>query len=161
MFQRLLTVCVLLTACALPAMAEKRDIVHFGSNIVVAEGDSAHDIVCFLCSVDAKGPIEGDVVVFFGSIHLDEGARRDMVVFGGDIWLNGDSSIGRDLVLFGGTLHPEDRSRVGGNAVVFPPVIFLPILLVIGAIFWGIWMFFRWLIHGRQQYYPMQPPPRR
>ena len=41
MFQRLLAILVLLAACALPAKAENGDIVHFGSDIVVAEGESA------------------------------------------------------------------------------------------------------------------------
>jgi hypothetical protein len=162
MFRRLFAVCVLVAACTLPAAAsERRDVVHFGNNIVVGEDENAGDLVCFLCSVEAKGNVQGDIVVFLGSVHLDQGSRGNMVVFGGDVWLNGDASIGHDLVLFGGTLHPAERQRVGGETVIFPPIIFLPILLVIAAILWGIWMVASWLIHGRRGYYPLPPPPPR
>jgi hypothetical protein len=161
MFRRLCALWVLVAACTLPAAAsDRRDIVHFGDNILVGQDETAGDLVCFLCSVEAKGNVQGDVVVFLGSVHLDEGSRGDMVVFGGDVWLNGDASIAHDLVVFGGALHPAERQRVGGETVIFPPVIFLPIVLVIAAIFWGIWMVARWLLHVRRGYYPF-PPPRR
>jgi hypothetical protein len=160
MIQRLLAILILLTACTLPAVAsEKNDIVHFGTDIVVPAGESAGDIVCFFCSVDAKGAVNGDIVVFGGSLHLDEHSGGDVVVFAGDLYLGSNATIAHDLVLFGGNLHGEEGSGIRGERVIFPPVIFLPIFLALAAILWGIWMFFRWLFFGRRQYYPTPYPP--
>ena len=72
MTQRLLSALLLFSALLLastPAHADK-DAVQFGSNIVVPEGQSVHDAVCFFCSVNAKGDIDHDVVVFFGNVHI-------------------------------------------------------------------------------------------
>ena len=68
LFSALLMFSALLLAAA-PARADK-DAVQFGSNIVVPEGQSVHDAVCFFCSVNAKGDIDHDVVVFFGNVHI-------------------------------------------------------------------------------------------
>lgn len=156
MFQRLLTVVVLLAACTLPAAAEN-DIVRFGSTIVVPEGQSTGDIVCFLCSVEVRGPVHGDIVVFGGSVHLDQRAGGDVVVFAGDLWLDGDASVAHDIVIFGGSLHGEESHATGGNKIIFPPIIFLPILIVLAAVLWGFWLLIRWLLRGRQVYYPAPP----
>ncbi|HVJ07902.1 MAG TPA: hypothetical protein VM554_05930 [Acidisarcina sp.] len=156
MLQRWLAVVFLFAACTLPASAEA-DIVHFGNSIVISEGESAGDLVCFLCSVDAKSPVHGDIVVFGGNLHLKERAGGDVVVFAGDVSLDGDSSIAHDLVIFGGSLHGEESHAIGGDRVIFPPVIFLPILLVIAGIIWVFYLFARWLIRGRQVYYPTPP----
>ena len=160
MTQRLLAFLILLAACTLPAVASNgNDTVHFGTDIVVPAGEAAGDVVCFFCSVDAKGSVTGDMVVFGGDVHLEEHVSGAAVIFGGDLYLGSNASIGRDLVLFGGVLHGEEGSNIGGQRVIFPPVIFLPIFLVIAAILWGIWMFFRWLFVGRRQYYTMPYPP--
>ena len=70
MAQRLFPALLLFSAlllAATPARAEK-DAVQFGSRIVVPEGQSIHDAVCFFCSVDARGSIDHDVVVFFRAV---------------------------------------------------------------------------------------------
>lgn len=156
MFQRMLSVCVTLVAFALPAAAQ-RDIVHFADRIVVPEGQETGDVVCFLCSVEAKAPIQGDVVVFGGNLRLAEPAHGDVVVFAGDVSLSGDASIAGDLVLFGGTLHADTDQRVGGDRVILPRIIFLPILLAIAGAVWGFFLLARWLVRGRQSYYPVPP----
>jgi hypothetical protein len=160
MMKRLLAVCVLLTSVTLPAAAQ-RDIVHFGNPVILSEDQSTDDVVCFFCSVEAKSKVRGDIVVFFGNVKLDEHAGGDVIVFGGDVWLGGFASIAHDLVVFGGTLHADDGVTIGGGRVLFPPAIFLVILLPIVAIAWGIWLLLRWLFRGRQAYYPPPPPVRR
>lgn len=156
MLQRLLAVLILLAACTLPAAAEN-DIVHFGSTVVVPEGQSAGNIACFLCSVEAKGPVHGDIAVVWGSVHLNDRVGGDVAIFAGNLWLNGDASIARDLVIFGGGIRGEEGHAVGGSRAIFPPIIFLPILLVIALVSWGLWLLARWLIRGRQSYYPVPP----
>jgi hypothetical protein len=160
MTQRLLAFLILFTACTLPAAASNgNDRVHFGTDIVVPAGESVGDVVCFLCSVEAKGEVTGDIVVFLGSVHLDEHANGSAVIFAGDLYLGSNATIARDLVIFGGVLHGDEGSGNGGERVIFPPVIFVPIFLVIAAIFWGIWMLFRWLFFRNRQVYPPVPYP--
>ena len=94
--QRLFSALLLLSALLLsasPARADK-DAVQFGDNIVVPEGQSVHDAVCFFCSVNAKGDIDHDVVVFFGNVHIAHQSRHDVVVFFGSIRTDDDAAIG-------------------------------------------------------------------
>jgi len=160
MIQRLLAFLILFTACTLPAAASNgNDTVHFGSNIVVPAGQSAGDVVCFFCSVEAEGPITGDLVVFFGNVRLDENAGGSAVIFGGNLYLGKNVSIANDLVIFGGAVHGVESGGNGGGRVIFPPVIFVPIFLVLAAILWGIWLVFHWLFFRNRQVYPPMPYP--
>lgn len=120
MTQRLFSVFLLASAllfAAAPARADK-DAVQFGSNIVVPEGHTIHDAVCFFCSVNAKGDIDHDVVVFFGNVHITHQSRHDVVVFFGSIRAEDDASIGHDMVNFFGNTHLGENVSVGGDAVV-------------------------------------------
>lgn len=120
MTQRLFSAFLLASAlflAATPAHAEK-DRVQFGSNIVVPEGQSIHDAVCFFCSVNAKGDIDHDVVVFFGNVHISHESKHDVVVFFGTVQADDDAAIGHDLVNFFGTTRLGEDVSVGGDAVV-------------------------------------------
>jgi len=101
---------------ATPAHAGK-DAVQFGSNIVIPEGQSVHDAVCFFCSVNAKGSIDHDVVVFFGNVHIAHESRHDVVVFFGSVHAADDASIGHDLVNFFGSIRLGENVSVGGDVV--------------------------------------------
>ncbi|HEY2466389.1 MAG TPA: hypothetical protein VGI45_00940 [Terracidiphilus sp.] len=120
MTQRLSSVLLLFSALLLtaqPAHANK-DAVQFGSNIVVPEGQSIHDAVCFFCSVDAKGDIDHDVVVFFGNVHIAHESKHDVVVFFGSVRTEDDAAIGHDVVNFFGTVHLGENVTVGNDLVV-------------------------------------------
>lgn len=120
MTQRLFSAVLLASAlvfAATPAYANK-DAVQFGSNIVVPEGQSVHDAVCFFCSVNAKGTIDHDVVVFFGNVHIAQQSSHDVVVFFGSIRVEDDASIGHDAVNFFGTVHLGENATVGNDLVV-------------------------------------------
>jgi hypothetical protein len=155
MTQRLLSALLLTSAlllAATPAYA-KKDAVQFGSNIVVPEGQSIHDAVCFFCSVNAKGSIDHDVVVFFGNVHIAHESKHDVVVFFGTARADDDAAIGHDLVnffgsvrlgenasvgndlvvMFGG-LHAAESANVVGNRVFQPVWIFWTPLIVLGLI---------------------------
>lgn len=116
LFSALLLFCALLLT-ATPAHANK-DAVQFGSNIVVPEGQSVHDAVCFFCSVNAKGDIDHDVVVFFGNVHIAHQSRHDVVVFFGSVHADDDAAIGHDVVNFFGTVRLGENVTVGNDAVV-------------------------------------------
>lgn len=120
MAQRLSSVLLLFFALLLtvtPAHADK-DAVQFGSNIVVPEGQSVHDAVCFFCSVNAKGDIDHDVVVFFGNVHITHQSKHDVVVFFGSVRAEDDAAIGHDVVNFFGNVHLGENATVGNDLVV-------------------------------------------
>ena len=167
-----------LTALSLPASAE-RDRVQFGSTIRVAPGDTAHDTVCFFCSVEDRGTIEGDVVVFFGNVYIDGKANHDVVNFFGNVKAEPGSSIGQDLVKFFGSIRLGDNVTVGkdivcmfgdfragenvtngGDRVIQPPWLFWTPMLVLFLI---VFVLVREIRHARRRRmfmagFPMQPP---
>jgi hypothetical protein len=142
----------------LAARADGRDQVQFGNNIVVHEGEEAHDAVCFLCSIEVDGTLHGDAVAFLGNIHIRGHAEQDTVAFLGNISLGEDASVERDVVIFAGNLHTSAGSTIGGDRVVFPLMLFtLPFLLLAGFIALIVWAI-RALTYRNRPVYPMPPP---
>ncbi len=153
---RLLNACLFAAAIvvsATPAFASK-DIVQFGSSVHIGPDTTAHDVVCFFCSVDNQGTIEGDTVVFFGNVHISGHSNHDVVnIFGtlkaendssigsslvsifGSIRLGENVSIGKDLIAIFGGLRAAPTVSVGGDRVVQP-----------GWIFWGPLLIFALII---------------
>ena len=132
-----------LLACTRAAEAEDRDRVSFGDRIVVSEGETIGDAVCFFCSVESHGTIQGDVVSFFGGVHTDQPVHGDLVSFGGNVNLDDGASVDGDLVVFGGSLRKSSEARTSQSEVVFPAIIFAIPLLILGAIIWGASALFR------------------
>jgi len=156
----LLGVLVLLfcVSASVRAHAEGRDVVEFGSDIVVHEGEEAHDTVCFLCSIEVDGTVHGDMVAFLGNIHVRGHAERDAVVFLGNITLGENASIDRDVVVFAGSLHNAPGSSIGNDRVVFPVFLFFfPLLILAGIIVLIVWAI-RALVYRDRPVYPMPPP---
>ncbi len=120
-----------------------QDRVSFGNPIVVGDGESIGDAVCFFCSIEAHGKINGDVVTFFGGVKTDSAISGDVVSFGGDVLLNDAANINGDLVVFGGNLRKSAEAHTSQSEVIFPAIIFAIPLLVIGGIIWGISALFR------------------
>jgi|SRR6185437_8194453 len=182
--QRLFSVLLLVSALlfsASPARADK-DAVQFGSKIVVPEGHSIHDAVCFFCSVSAKGDIDHDVVVFFGDVHIAHQSKHDVVVFFGSVHADDNAAIGHDVVNFFGNVHLGENATVGNDLVVMfggldaaetanvsgtrmaqPAWLFWTPLLVLGLV---ITFVVRGIRESRRRHYfaaygypPMPPPP--
>ena len=135
-----LTFCFLLMLAAYvrPASAATQDRVSFLNKIVVEPGETVHDVVCFLCSVDNRGEINGDVVSFLGGVRSNGPMHKDVVSFLGSVSLGDGATVEGDLVVFGGNLHRTDTALIGKDQVVFPAAIFLVPLLILFAVFWGI-----------------------
>ncbi len=182
--QRLFSVLLLFSALlftAGPARADK-DAVQFGSKIVVPEGESVHDAVCFFCSVNARGDIDHDVVVFFGDVHIAHQSKHDVVVFFGSVHADDNADIGHDVVNFFGNVHLGENATVGNDLVVMfggldaagtanvsgtrfaqPIWVFWTPLLVLGLV---ITLVVRGIRESRRRQYfaaygypPMPPPP--
>jgi hypothetical protein len=112
-----------------------QDQVHFLHDIVVHDGETAHDLVCFLCSVQVDGSAH-DVVTFLGSVHVRGHVEGDTVDFLGNVILEQDASIGGSLVVFGGDVHGRGSGSVGKDSVVFPLILlFIPIFILAGLVY--------------------------
>jgi acetyltransferase-like isoleucine patch superfamily enzyme len=134
------------------------DIVHFGSNVTVRSGETANDIVCFLCSVEVEGTVHRDIVVFLGSVRVNGAAEHDVVVFAGNVSVGDNASIGHDVVIMGGNRHLASTGIIGHDSVIFPPIVIaLPFLIIFGIIL-AIVRLIRWLVlSNRPVYHPPYP----
>jgi hypothetical protein len=151
-------IALLFLGAAAMAHAEGRDVVEFGNDIVVHEGEEVHDTVCFLCSIEVDGTAHGDMVAFLGSIHVRGHAERDAVAFLGNITLGENASIDRDVVVFAGSLHKAPGSSIGNDRVVFPVFLFFfPLMVFAGIIVLIVWAI-RALVYRDRPVYPMPPP---
>jgi hypothetical protein len=104
---------------AAPHAHANSDNVQFGSDIQIAAGQTAHDAVCFFCSVRSDGKVNGDIVVFFGNVDLNGEAHHDVVNFFGTTTASANSSIGGDMVNFFGSVHLGENVTVGKDLVAF------------------------------------------
>jgi acetyltransferase-like isoleucine patch superfamily enzyme len=157
---RLAILTLLLCLFAPLARAQSRDVVQFGNDIVVREGEEAHDAVCFACSIEVDGTLHGDAVAFLGNIRVRGHAEHDAVAFLGNISVGDNASIERDVVIFAGNLHTGNGASIGNDRVVFPIFLFiLPLFFVAGFVALIVWAI-RALVYRSRPVYPM-PPPRR
>ena len=101
-------------AMMLPALAcAQRDVVTFGGDAVVREGE-----------------VVNDIVTMGGDARVDGTVLGDVVTMGGDVSLGANGDVRGDLVTMGGKVAQADGAETGGEVVVFdgshPPVAFRP-----------------------------------
>jgi hypothetical protein len=131
---------LVLALCALPAAlqaqtrGERGEIASFGNDIVIAAGETASDVACFLCSVKVKGTVTGDIAAFWGSVEVSGTVNGDIAAFLGGVKLNDNSEVKGDIAAFGGAVERDPGARVGGKVVAFGNVGALLALLVVTSI---------------------------
>ena len=122
--QRLLFAAVLLLFVSTPAFAKGsgNDRVSIGSEITVAEGETAGDLVCVFCSIRVHGDVSGDVVAILGSVTVDagRGIHGDIAVIGGDLDLGEGASIGGDVSVVAGDANLASGATIHGSRTIFP-----------------------------------------
>jgi hypothetical protein len=166
----------LLALLAAPLQAHARDLVSFGSTVVVpstasqdSSGNSIQDVVCAFCTVEVHGPIQGDLVTAFSSVKVDSNLTigGDAVSAGTNLTLGEDVAIHKDLVFFGGRLEIPSSVGVNGDRVVMDGtvwtlVLLAPFLIMLGLVWLFVW-FIVWLVRRNRRYAYPPPgyPPRR
>ncbi len=113
------TVCVVTSAQSNPS----HDRLKALNNIVIATGETASDVQCFMCSVHVQGHVTGDIVTFGGSIFVDGTVDGDAVAMGGRIESNSNSNISGDAVAVGGYVVRQDHSAIAGDSKSLPYVL--------------------------------------
>jgi hypothetical protein len=94
------------------------------------------------------------VRVFAGNIFLNGSVAGNVLVFGGNVMLTSHAAIGGHLFIFGGHLR-QDSDAIDHPRTVFPPIIFLPVILVIFAIIGGLIVLTRRMVRGPVAYPPL------
>lgn len=144
------------------------DRASVGSDITIAEGESAGNIACAFCSVHLHGDATGDVAVAFGSVIVDSGhtISGDTAIVLGDLRLGEGSKVNGDLAILGGSERLSDGAAVQGDRSVIPAplgtlILLSPLLILIGI----IWLIVYFVRRNRYHFpvYPqgqgIQPPP--
>lgn len=95
------------------ARGEDRNVM--GGNLVIAKGETAHDVTVMGGNLEVYGSVTGDVTVFGGNVRVHEGARiaKDCTMFGGNVSLDDGASVDGHVVLVGGRLHRAKGAHVG------------------------------------------------
>lgn len=141
---------IILLAFGSVAVAQTGDKVHFGQSIVLHEGETADNVVCFGCAVQVQGDVKQNVVVFFGDAAVSGNVEQNTVVFLGDVHLFSGAHIGQNAVVFAGRLEATPDATVGQNRVVFPSVILLIPVLIFCVLIMAIVTLIRFIAHRRQ-----------
>jgi len=151
---------LLLAAASLPAFAKgSNERASMGSDITIAEGESAGDVACAFCSVRVHGDVNGNVAVAFGSVSVDSGHRisGNNAIFGGNLNLAEGAEIGGNVAIAAGEANLAPGAAIRGSRTILPGAIWLlvpfaPLLVVIGI----IWLIVH-LIRRSRYRFPVYP----
>ncbi|HEX3941623.1 MAG TPA: hypothetical protein VHX11_09095 [Acidobacteriaceae bacterium] len=139
------TALVALLLVAAPA-ARVRSAIHLGQDIAVAPEQEIRSAVCFLCSVRLDGAARSNLIVFAGNVYLNGPVHRDVVDVGGNVTMTGNAQVSGTLIVFGGHLFRDPAASISRGTVVVRPIVFLPIILVLGLAIYGLIFLLRSLL---------------
>jgi hypothetical protein len=161
--RRLLLTALLLAAVS-PAFAKSsNDRATIGSDVTVAEGETAGDIACVFCTVRVHGDVKGDVAVLFGRVVVDAGQdiSGDVAALGADLNLAEGARIGGDVAIAAGNANIAPGAEIHGDLKVLPSKGWLliplaPLLILVGL----IWLIV-WIVQRNRYRFPAYPAGRR
>jgi hypothetical protein len=155
MLPRCFVVCTLLLASSLAGIAQSRpNLLHVGRNILLAPDKEFRNATCILCSADVEGRATGNVRVFAGNVFLNGSVAGNVLVFGGNVTLTSSAKVDGRVVVFGGHLH-QDPAAVSNTRTLFPPIIFLPIILGICVLIGTLIVVARRMVRGPVAFPPL------
>ncbi|HZY63974.1 MAG TPA: hypothetical protein VFE38_15770 [Edaphobacter sp.] len=158
---KLLLAAALLLVFAAPLAHASQDRARFGSDITVAEGETAGDIACAFCSVHIHGDVTGDVAVFMGNVTVDpmHSISGDVAIFGGNLNLGNESEVAGDVAIAAGDANLAPDAVVHGGQSILPGrfwliLPFAPLIILIGIIWLVVY-----LVRRNRYQFPAYPPP--
>jgi hypothetical protein len=150
-----LLLAILLLLASTPFVQAERNRASMGSDITVADGETAGDVACAFCSVHIHGDVKGDVAVFLGSVSVDptHTISGDVAIFGGDLNLGAQTQVMGNVAIAAGYTNLDSDSTIHGDRTVLPGrlwliVLFLPLFVVIGI----IWLIVYFIRRNRYQF---------
>jgi hypothetical protein len=105
---------------ALPAQVRQPasgDRISVLRSITVETGETVADVVCFLCSVYARGRVTEDITTFGGGIEINGKAGSDAVAIGGSIHLGPQADVSGDAIAMGGVVKQDVGAQIAGDAL--------------------------------------------
>ena len=158
--RRLLVAFVLMVIAGTPAFARSsEDRVGVGTDITIADGETAGDIACAFCTVHVHGQVKGDIATFLGSVMVDAGRSidGDVASLGGDLEMGQDATVGGDVAIAAGDVKLGDGASIHGEQKVFPGrfwllLPFAPLLIFVGF----IWLIV-YIVRRNRYQYPVYP----
>jgi hypothetical protein len=137
----LLAAALLIPAVTLAFANSAQDRVGVGTDIVIADGESAGDIACAFCTVRIHGDVRGDIATLLGTVTVDAGRNiaGDVASLGGDLVMGQDASVGGDVAIAAGETKLASGAAIRGEQMVLPGRIWLllpfaPLLILAGLI---------------------------
>ncbi len=132
MLSRRFVLCTLILLPSLAGVAQSSpNLRHFGRNVLVAADETVHNVSCFLCSAEVQGHATGSVRVFAGHVFLNGPVAGNVLVFGGNLTLT--SSANSAAMCSSSEVACIRTPLQDPPHTVFPPIIFLPLILLICA----------------------------
>jgi hypothetical protein len=117
-------------APASPAAGTAGDRRSFFRTLVVAEGETADDVLCFGCGIVVRGRVLGDTIAILGGVEVageaGRGAADDVIAVGGGVHLAPSARVPASIVAVGGP------ARIDAGATASYDVDALPWLHVPG-----------------------------
>lgn len=129
--------CLVFSGLILAMLRPAPGVVQVGRNLTVAADQQLHNVTCILCSADVGGHAGGNVRVFAGNVLVNGSVAGNILVFGGNVTLAGTAVVGGRVVIIGGHLQ-QDSAATCSRHTVFPPIIFLPMIVLICAMIGGL-----------------------
>jgi hypothetical protein len=143
--RRLLLAAALLIPVVTLAFANSaQDRVGVGTDIVIADGESAGDIACAFCTVRVHGDVRGDIATFLGTVTVDadRNIAGDVASLGGDLVMGQDATVGGDVAIAAGETKLASGAAIHGEQTVLPGRIWLLLpfapLLILAGLIWLI-----------------------
>jgi hypothetical protein len=136
-----LAAALLIPAVTLAFASSSQDRVGVGTDIVIADGESAGDIACAFCTVRVHGDVRGDIATFLGTVTVDadRNIAGDVASLGGDLVMGPDASVGGDVAIAAGETKLASGAAIRGEQTVLPGRIWLllpfaPLIILVGVI---------------------------
>jgi len=156
----LLLASVLLMLACTPAFARSADDrASVGSDITIADGESAGDIACAFCTVHVHGEVTGDIATLFGSVMVDAGRNisGNVASLGGDLEMGQDASVGGDVAIAAGEARLGSGAAIRGQQTILPGRLWLllplaPLLFLAGL----IWLIV-YIVRRNRYQFPVYP----
>ncbi len=91
---------ILLLALFLICDAQAKEIVKFGSDVIVDNNMTVKEVEVFGANITVNGTVQ-----------------KDVVAIGGDVLLGPTAKVGKEVISIGGAIHKEPGAHIGDNEV--------------------------------------------
>ncbi len=89
-------------------------------NIVLEDGGSRSDVVCYACSIRIRGNVKGDIIAIGGSVEVEGTLSGDVAAIGGSVRLGPGAKVSGDVAAIGGTVVRDPQATASRDVDSVP-----------------------------------------